>query len=74
MRSPTGYENSDKFQIHPWWKYEEDIEDYRTLNQACKIMHYTRGGILKKVFRKQLQGFKIRNRWFIKIPKNLLTP
>lgn len=71
MSSPTGSSNGNGIQPRPWWHIPENVQTI-TLKQACQQYHYSRNSILRKIYKQEIQGFKLGRRWYI-VPGSLRT-
>ena len=58
---------NNKVQVHPWWQVAEDIEGYASLKDAQKILHYSRSTLIRKIYKRQIKGFKIFGRWYVRV-------
>jgi len=63
VSTPTGSSNGEP-QVRTWWHIPDNVRAL-TIAEACVKYHYSRRSIMRKIWSKQLQGFKIGSRWFV---------
>lgn len=56
---------NDTVQSYPWWHIPDNLESAITLKQACKEYHFSKSTMMRKIYTKQIQAFKVERRWYV---------